>query len=373
MTASPRPRKARARNATPSSNGKHPPTGLKPLPDGLPLTTAAVAASAPMTWLWEGRLCDGGLAVLDGKKATGKSTIAAALAAAVTGGPRPPGWAVRRPRRVLWVGAEESFGRVVAVRLAIAGADLSAVHAPDFRDDRNRPRRLRLPSMMPELADLFGKLEPALLVLDPFSSLADDGLALTVEQEARRYLEPLADLCLAHDCTALLIRHVKKDRHASAIDAGLGSVAVGNVARSVLRVEKHPTDDDLSVLAVVAVNGCKRPPALLFRVEDAGDGPRLVWEGESALDPETLAEGRGCEGDRDELKDANKLLRAMLEGGPRQAGELQREAEQAGVSIGRLRRAKAELRVRTERRSMGNEGAGGWFWHPPAGGFPPAK
>src|SRR5579864_5140636 len=81
-------------------------------PDGEAETFEAVAASEVIPretdWLSEGRLSMGALWFLDGNKGSGKSSIAAAVAAAITGGPPLPGGKQRDQEAVLWFAGEES-------------------------------------------------------------------------------------------------------------------------------------------------------------------------------------------------------------------------------------------------------------------------
>jgi hypothetical protein len=327
-------------------------------------------ANVPLSWMWPHRLPSASLCLLEGKKGSGKSSIAAAICAAVTGGPRPPGWPEGRPRNALWSGAEESYSSVISPRLIHAGCDPARFARPRLKDERGRPKRLSLPSMLDELRELLKQTDAGLLVLDPFSSLADPLIDLRQEQPARSYLEPLADLLWEMDCVALLTRHLRKGGAGDALDQGLGSVAVGNTARSVLRADTHPVHDGLHVLSLVACNATARPPSLIFRIEVESDLGRVAWQGESNISADILAEGKATFADRDESRDARRLLRAMLAAGGRQAGDIAAEALAAGIQPRMLRRAKAELRVISERKSVGDKGNGCWLWLPPAGGFP---
>ena len=78
-----------------------------------------------MEWLI-GRLVRGVLNLLTGEEGVGKGTLLAWLIGRATRG-ELPGALYDRPARVLWIGDEDSWERVVGPRLYVAGADLSMV------------------------------------------------------------------------------------------------------------------------------------------------------------------------------------------------------------------------------------------------------
>jgi hypothetical protein len=316
-----------------------------------------------------GAIPAGALIVVEGRKATGKSTVAAALAACVTGGTDVPGWTGPRDRRVIWFGSEDPWSSVVVPRLVAAGASLDRVCRARITYACGHPRLPLLPAELEWLRGVMTKTRPGLVVLDPFVSLCGSGIDLRVEQQARSYLDPLAQLAGDHDCVFVLVRHLRKGDLCDAREAGLGSVGIGNAARSVLRTDEHPHAKGQKTLAVVAGNYGVRMPTQIFALADAGNGhPRVDWLGSCDLDAEDIAEGRGSAAERDEWNDADRLLALMIGEEWVAVTTLMQDAEKAGVSWRIVRRAKERLRVPSERRGYGL--TGDWFWGKPPGGWP---
>ena len=154
--------------------------GLPPdphLPE-LPVQPLSELTPRGTDWLWPGRLPLGALAVLDGKKTAGKSTIAAAIAAAVTSGTRLPGRTSRSRISVLWVAGEEDLRCTVWPKLEVAGADLRRVWA--LGQDELRRHRLQLPADLDQLERTIVRTAASLVVIDPLSAAVSPAIVVMV-------------------------------------------------------------------------------------------------------------------------------------------------------------------------------------------------
>lgn len=319
---------------------------------------------------WPGSLPAASLVKVEGRKSTGKSTIASAIAASVAGGPVLPGWTGPRNRRIMWQGGEEDWNSVIAPRLTRAGVPDGMYAHLQVRDSHGNMRRPILPDDLLILQDTLREGNFGLLVLDPFSSLCHYSIDLNRPQEARRYLESIAQVIAITDTICLCIGHVKKGRGGDAREAGYFSAEVTNVMRSVLRCDEHPHERNQRVLSVVAYNNGPPMPTQIYRLYGADGGlPRVEWCGACDLDAETICEGRGPEGERDEWNDADRLLAEAIGHGWCSVGEIEREAEIAGISPRTLRRAKARLHIPSRRISLRD--GGHWEWGAPEAGWPP--
>ena len=101
-------------------------------------------------------------------------------------------------------------------------------------------------------------------------------------------------------------------------------------------------------------------PSLGYVIEADGT---FRWTGESQLTAATIL---GPELNGEELgarADAQELLLSVLAEGPRPAKDVMAEAGQKGISKRTLKRAKKELRVRSDKCQMN----GGWEWSLPEG------
>jgi hypothetical protein len=322
-------------------------------------------------WLWPGAVPRGCLVLIEGRKCTGKSSVAAAVAAGLTGGPRLKNWCGPRQAPVLWVASEDAWTSIVVPRLVAAEADLAHVARLSPIEKDGVKRKLVLPGDLPHLEAVLRSTGAQLLVLDPYISLCHPSLDCRIEQQARAYLEPLAELLDQLGVTGLLTRHVRKGAGGDTREAGLGSVAVGNVARSILRCDEHPYEPGKRVLTVVACNYGKRMVSQLYEIVSADNGePRVKWLGDCALDADDVAEGRGSAAERDEWSDADTLIYSLVGEGSASVDSIRNEAEPAMISLRMLRRSKERLGVRSKRVPTATGWA--WEWTAPEGGWPSA-
>lgn len=324
--------------------------------------------SRKWSFIWPDRIALGTLTILEGRKQCGKSTIAAAIAADVTGGPR-----LGRGRRrvlgdVLWLTVEEDLARAVRPRLEAAGADLGRVHFPEGKDHPGELRPLILPDDLEQLEYLIRAHGVKLVVLDPLASFVHADFSLNDEQQVRQVLERLARLAARTSCAILLIRHLRKSGSGPLLDHGLGSAAIANVARTLLRVDEYPEKDGRYGLSVVACNVAEKARTLVYAMVRVKDVPRIEWHGESDLDAERLADGQGDAGERDARADARAFLRAELETGEKAVKDLERRADENGISRMTLRRAKKDLGVTSHPRGPNEERH--FVWRKPKGGWP---
>lgn len=336
--------------------------------DGIPWVSLKRTKPRKVSWLLPGRVPLGALTLLEGRKGTGKSTIAAALAADATGGPRVLRGKRRALGSVLWLTVEEDFGMAVRGRVAAAGADLDRVHYPGVDGAPGQCRRLALPGDLGTLGDAIERHGVKLVVLDPYSSFIAPGVSLNDEQAIRPVLEDLAGLAGKAECAVLLIRHLRKSTLGPALDQGLGSTAIVNVARSVLRVDEYPGKPGCRILSHVACNLSEQAPSLAFELKAVKGVPKAEYQGVTDLDAEQLAEGQGDAGQRDEKLDAKQVLRNRIGEGWVPAKDVLTDARAAGVGETRLRLAKAELKVPSRHRKSGSVWL--WEWGPPKGGWP---
>lgn len=118
------------------------------LPEEVQLLRASDIPATPIRWLWKGWMAKGKLHILAGAPGTGKTTIALALAAAVTRGAPFPDGAQGEPGNVLIWSGEDDPADTLVPRLMAAGADLQRIciigdvgHGQDARpfDPARRP------------------------------------------------------------------------------------------------------------------------------------------------------------------------------------------------------------------------------------------
>lgn len=322
--------------------------------------------AAKLQWLLPGRLVAGALAVIEGDPTSGKSTFLAALAGAVSSGESWAGRPKQRGRGVLWLAGEEDAATMVRPRLAANRADLARVHFPTTDSD-GQPRRIEFPRHCGQLLHAATELNVGLVVVDPLVTYAAQGLDLNNEVAARSLVDALGRVAAATGATIVLTRHLRKDRNGPPMLWGVGSIAIAAAARCVLRIERPEPRDDGRRAVVVKCNAAPRTPALLYRLDFTSGVPVIVGAHDDARADGDEDDDAPDRGERDVRQDARQLLRQRLGTEFVAVSAIVAEAAGAGIGERTLRRAKADLGVRSRR--LGDEDPPRWEWGPPEGGW----
>jgi hypothetical protein len=354
---------------------------VSPMPDDGPrviLRRGNEVAPVAVDWLWPGWLAAGKLHLVGGAPGTGKTTLAAGLAATVTRGGRwPDGTRTRVGSVVIWSG-EDDNADTLNPRLRAAGADMDRVHVIDRVIDRGETYPFDPARDMDVLRDALEAIpDVRLIVVDPVvSAVSGDSHK---NAEVRRGLQPLVDLAARIGGALLGITHFSKGTTGrDPLERITGSLAFGALARIVLVAAKQDADGDRPARRVLLRAKSNNGPdgggfAYDLRQEPLPDFPgieasRAVWgEAIDGTAREVLAD---TEADHDAAgRDAAGFLRELLLSGERSAKEVFAEAGAAGYSRDAMHRAKRKIGAVAVKRSM----LGGWVWRLGEGGGCPAE
>lgn len=327
---------------------------------------ASQVKNQPVAWLLPGRVLKGTVAVLEGHKGVGKSSLCCALVAAITKGKPLIGRRKVQKGSVLWSPGEEDAATVVRPRLAVAGADLSRVHFPAANELGVR-RRLMLPGCCGYLRSAIEHFGATLLILDPLSSHVPPEMDLRSDQSIHQVLDPVADLAYSTGCTVVITRNLVKAQGVDRLHAGLGGAAVGGVARSVLVIDQPDRKTSRRVLRVVACNLASATPAVEYHLVDQGGWPIVARLKEVPIEQDDEVADQLDLSERDVRADARLLLRRMIGGDWVSVAHIEAEALSASIGQRTLRTAKAELGVLSRR--VGTHTPAYWEWGPPKGGW----
>lgn len=311
----------------------------------------------PVDWLWRGRLARGALTVIEGDPGLGKSTLTLDLVARVTAGlPMPGDQGGRSPEGAVIVGTEDSLESVVLPRLCAAGGDPARVIALGFDE------QLTLPQDLDQIEDAVSNCKAGLLVIDPLLAFLPPSTDSYKDQHVRRALAPMAALTVRHGVSALLVRHLTKDRDCqNAKYRGGGSIGIAAAARTVLLAAEAPRDPERRVLVTVKNNLGPQAAGMCFRMGGDDIAARVEWLGETDLTADGVL---GAHAERSSaLSEAIRFLETELGSGPMPAREVLKRAREAGVSGRTLDRAKVG-RVVSQKTSFD----GAWMWHLSDGG-----
>ena len=318
-------------------------------------------------WLWPGWLAAGKLHLIGGAPGTGKTTLAAGLAAIVTRGGRwPDGSRARAGSVVIWSG-EDDNADTLNPRLRAAGADMQRVHVIERVIDRGEAYPFDPARDMDVLREALHAIpDVRLIVVDPVvSAVSGDSHK---NAEVRRGLQPLVDLAASIGGALLGVTHFSKGTTGrDPLERITGSLAFGALARIVLVAAKQQADGERPARRVLLRAKSNNGPdgggfAYDLRQEPLPDFPNIegscvVWgEAIDGTAREVLAD---TEADHDAAgRDAAGFLRELLLSGDRSAKEVFAEATAAGYSRDAMHRAKRKIGAVAVKRGM----LGGWLW-----------
>jgi len=350
-----------------ATNGHTPdvPGGLGPV-----VVTLAGVEREEVDWLWSGRLARGRLTCLMGDPGSGKSWITGAIATAISKGEALPGETERTdPADALFLCAEDGLADTVRPRLEDMGADLTKIHV--LTAVRGLDGKEHHPSLVDNLGDLERALVErpcALLVIDPINAYLGSQLDTHRDAALRGAIAPVAALCERLGVACVFVLHLTKSGRDRALYRGQGSIAYTAAARVVLLAGANPESPEERAVVWVKGNLTEPPPSIGYEISEG----RFYWRGESDLTAGQLLAPDVDTGKQSALKEAEAFLLDALADGPRPAREVEREADNMGVSARTLRRARRDSGVRAiPLHLVGKRGVQSWTWAlPDAGGDP---
>ncbi|NQU22444.1 MAG: AAA family ATPase [Candidatus Nealsonbacteria bacterium] len=314
-------------------------------------------------WIWEPYVPQGEITILEGEKATNKSSLVAHIVAALSTGRPMPGCTDRRPKRAALLLVGEDSEATAASRLAAAGADLDLVtiyakYGAIPKDLDNIRRFLEEKKA--------GAYPVRLLAIDTIECFF--GPSTNANQKVRREaLGPLQELARELELAVILVRHFGKARGRT-LNRGLGSYGIVGAARSVLQMFLSPKDpDNLRVCALASSNLVAPQPSQLFELGvapvDGMDAPvlRLEHAGISRFSADEL-NGMGKR-KATKLDATTESLKRILSGGRQEynslLGQIRDELE---VSKRTIDEAKRSLGIVSTREGNNREGEQQTYW-----------
>jgi hypothetical protein len=333
-----------------------------------PSTTAHKIKTRKVVYLWDRRLALGTATLLAGETGAGKSLLAARIAAQLTTGEALPGGPrVEACNVAIWT-AERHASMDWKPRLALAGANMRRVHFPGWDDAGVLRKRLELPAQAVELRDWLINNAIRLCVIDPIGSFLDKGLEENAASTARAVMQSYIDAAAAAGCSILAIKHPRKGNTGGPLDRISGSKEWVNCPSFVLAVGENPHNDTVRVLASLKPTGAAQPSSLQARIDIQGGTPTWVWRGETSLTAGDILAADNDPLERSLLAEATALLIDRLDAEEQPAKDMTAAAEDAGLSLRTLQRAKRQLGVTSHPKGPNEKRF--YIWRKPAGGWP---
>lgn len=327
----------------------------------------------PVKWLWKGWLARGKIEIAAGTKGDGKTTLGLSLASTVSCGGKWPDSTIAEMGKVLIWSGEDGAADTIIPRLIAMGADLNNIFILSTVTERDGEKRPFDPSTdLAALEDTIARIGGVdLVIIDPFVSAVTRGKNSHNNAETRQGLQHVVDFAEKHDCAVLGIHHLTKGTVGrDPLDRVTGSLAFTALARIVLatvtRKESESEGPPRMLLRVASNLGpsgggfgydiemtiLHEPAIEVSRIkwleEVEGDAHELMAEAEEVKDKSDSALAKACE-----------FLREILKVGPKSAKEMERRFADAGHSEKTIRRAKAELKIKSFRNKTTPEV---WMW-----------
>ena len=281
-------------------------------------------------WLWEPYIPLGKITIIQGDPGDGKTTMALAIAAAVTSGLPLPDSSGSSPANVIFQTAEDGLADTIKPRLGQLGANCDRVHVIDECEEA-----LSLADERIEQAIL--KMDAKLFILDPLQAYLG-GADMHSANGVRPLMKQLGSVAERTGCAIVIIGHLNKKR-SKAQYRGLGSIDIYAAARSVLSIGRIDVDEHMR--AMVHGKSNLAPPGVsqAFGLDPANG---FCWLGEYDISIDDLMSGRRSTPEN-QFSRAQRLIESALAGEPIAAVEIMQMAEEQGISAKTLNRAKSAL------------------------------
>ena len=303
--------------------------------------------------LWTGRIPRGKLTIFDGDAGIGKSTVALAIAAAISMGIALPfDIEPEAPLKSWIISAEDGAADTIKPRLRKLGADMNMIAIP------NRDLNLTPSQITADVIDrMLQEFPAALLVIDPILAYANRRNT-DKASDVRELLQPMVAVADKHRTAIVLIRHLNKGTQVKALYRGQGSVDFGAIVRSAFIFAKDSQNDERRMMAHYKCSFGGEKPTLEYFI-DRNTGT-FRWGDETAESPdEALGTGEPRkEREAHELDGAKRFLENFLSQGPKPSNDIKTKARDAGISNATLWRAKEGMDIRASKE----RGTGEWWW-----------
>ena len=293
-------------------------------------------------WLWEPYIPSGAISLIQGDGGLGKTTVALAIAAAVTQGSTLPNSSSIVPANVIIQNGEDSYHQTIRPRLDLLGADCEKIF---IIDDEEEPISLSDSRIEQVIIEKQAKL----LIIDPVQAYLGKA-NMNSAGGVRPLLKHLGAVAARHDCAVLLMGHLNK-KSGKAQYAGLGSVDIYASSRSVMTVGEINDEENIRAIVHIKSNLAAKGTSQAYRFD-----PMMGFKWLGACDT-TADEIMGKKSKPEsQFSKARRFLEAALTGEPVLAVDVMQLAEEQDISHKTLHRAKDALGVIS--RKVGTQ----WYW-----------
>ncbi len=294
----------------------------------LEILTASDITVVPVEWLWHLYIPKGEITILDGNPGLGKSQMVSELAARVSKGfampPIEPGVVVHEPKNVLMLCAEDTVEKTVKPRLSVCDANMNRIFF--LRTHNGKP--LLFPQDIERFEQECSDLDIDLVIIDPIMSYIGKDIDTHNDASSREVLYRLKEFAEHTNISIVCLRHLNKRQGDAAIYRGGGSIAFTASSRCNLVVGKHPSEEEVNVLACVKSNLERKPKSLSYTIESVETvwGPigKVAWLEEVSLTADDVIDIDKSQKKVNKIEKAEHVIIDVLKkGGPMLSVDLQ--------------------------------------------------
>ena len=318
------------------------------------LTLYSDVKAVPVRWIWYPYIAIGKITLLQGDPGDGKSTMMMNLIAELSrGGATPDGKALGRPQRIIYQCSEDGSKDTIKPRLEACGADcrnIAFINEEVYSGLTLDDERIR---------DAIIEFKPQLVVIDPIQSYVENDSDLQIAVKARKLMRRIGIWASTYDCAIVLIGHLSKRESSKDLYRGLGSIDMVASARSVLHVERDPSDRDVRIVKQIKNSLDTVGEDLVFEIRPETG---FRWLSRTALQKSgTTIASVVEEIPKNKKERAAFLIKKMLTDGPVEAAEIRKTMLEYRIGEKTMNDAKKELGIKPFRKMRV------WYWEMPGG------
>ena len=318
-------------------------------------------------WLVRGLIPIGEYTVLAGPPGTGKSTIAQAIATAVTNGDELFGYQVEQGE-VVFLSAEQSVSCITKPRFRLMGADTSKVVCLDDEKDGEIVLFSLDKQGVKELDEALEGRSVRLIVIDTGDAYFEAQKNINSMIDVGAWLQRLIALARKHRLAVLVIMHLNKAYGMDSLNRIAGSVTWGGRARSGLVCNENRRIPDEYAMINVKNNFAKKGWKTGYTLVEAAPEISVVSWCQTDVTEAELCEAPQSSEMHNKTNDCKDWLIALLtKEGAMPSTEIEQLAKIEGFSRNCLFDAKKVSGVKASKDGL----AGGWSWSLPKEEEPP--